>query len=268
MSRSVEDIISLWGRSAGDGPEAPPPPTDRCLTFEQAASIARSAELPDAAAREHLAECPRCRALLADFREAIAEGPPGEGRRERRYALARPIRYALAAAAAVLLLGAGWAIYLTTRPAGPILAAADVGLAEDILSDTAVRSGRTFATGDAIMFRVEFARKGRLVLINIDPNGTMAVLDPAPSAPAKGLAIVLGPGSHPIGPYRLVGRPGEETFLLIVLEEHVPANHGRLMEELQEAYERDGDVGKLLARIRSWPAEVNVIRIDHVATRP
>ncbi len=277
MSENVESMIRRWCRSEGGEPQPPARPTDRCLTFDRAASIARSAELPDGAARQHLAECPRCRELLADFREALAEGAPGASRqppasaarlRESPDVLSRPVRYALgAAAAAVLLLGVGSAIYLSTSPPGPILLAADVGLRDHILAGTTPKSGRTFATGDAIMFRVDFARAGRLTLINIDPNGTMDVMDAAPSVSAKTVATGLGPGSHTVGPYRLVGRGGEETFLLIVFEGHVPADRARLIKQLDEACEKDRDVEKLVRMIRSWPAEVKVIRIDHVARK-
>ena len=64
MSENAEHVIRQWGRSDGDGPQTPAPPTQRCLTFEQAAAIARSAGLPDGEARRHLAECPRCRQAI------------------------------------------------------------------------------------------------------------------------------------------------------------------------------------------------------------
>ncbi|MGB2821796.1 MAG: hypothetical protein WBF17_12495, partial [Phycisphaerae bacterium] len=116
-----------------------------------------------------------------------------------------------------------------------------------------------------IMFRVDVGRAGRLMLVNIDPNGTLDVLEPMPLPSADGnvLLAAVPPGVHTVGPYRLAGNPGEETFLVIGVEEYAAAE----WDQIREAYDRDKDVEKLVGSIRDLPAEVKVIRIDHVAKR-
>jgi len=75
MSEDIENLIRRWA-DAGETPAAPAPPTEACLTFAQAERIASGRLTREPQLADHIAQCPRCRKLLADFEEAIAESAP------------------------------------------------------------------------------------------------------------------------------------------------------------------------------------------------
>jgi len=257
MSDNLEKMIRRWGRSGGAAPGAPAAPSDRCLTFDQAASIARSAELLDAATQQHLAECSRCRQLLADFREAIAEGSQ---------TARRPLRYALpAAAAAVLVLSIGVGVFLATRPPSPRprLAGADVGLQAEIEAGMTAKGSRTFASGERIGFELLLWQTSYVNLISLDPNGRLAAL---PTVRGTRQANAECTEMARLGPYRLDDTTGRETFFVVVAGRPIQDLQDRV-RQLQASYDVRKDANDLAERIRSWPAEVKVIRIDHVAKR-
>ena len=269
MSDKLQQMIRAWGRSPGDA-SAPPAPSAACLTFEQAAALAGSAERPNDAAEAHLAACPRCRQLVADFREALAEGPPVAAMPTRTIERRRLRVLTATAAAAVLVLGVAAGVFLTTRPAEPILLAANVGLPDNVLAGMTTKGPRTFATGDVLLFEVRLRRAASVMLVNLDANGVLTVLPAVtPSSGAdRPLAVRLPEGTGQIGPYVLTGPAGEETFVVIVLDSAAPDDLGRLWKHIRQAHakgaEREVNILALLTVLRGFPAEGRVLRIEHV----
>lgn len=267
MPDDVENIIRRWVAEAGDCPPAPRPPTDECLTFDQAAERARTPaeqEPADDRAGRHLAACPRCRHLVAEFREALAEGPPIA--EAPAFAKVTYRRFAVAAAAAILLLGAAATVYLATRPRQgdqAILASADVGLQKDIASGMTPKGAGQFATGDAVMLRVRTRRPCFLALVNVPPVGRAVHL------PLKGegpLCEAVEAGERLLGPYRLTGPPGEEVFVVIAFTRRPEkVDLAASPAEIERTWRRTGEARELEKLVRSWRGEARIVRLRHAA---
>ena len=280
MSENLDNIIRQWGQGGGEPSEPPPPRAAGCLTFEQAERIARSAGAADDRLAAHLAECGQCARLVGDFREAIDDAAPrrlGEAPSVETdlsagpRILGFPLRQAVpAAAAAVVLLGVASLLYLSGRPPaspgdGDMLAAVEVGLQEEIESGMTPKAGRTFTTGQAVMFRAELTRAGRLMLLHVGPAGPISALPPLPSrALTTPLCVPLKAGEHKLGPFRLTGDPGEEAFLLIASRDLVEDLPQRVAK-LEESSRTDRDLENMVRIIRAWPAEAKIVRLEHVA---
>jgi hypothetical protein len=172
----------------------------------------------------------------------------------------------------MVLLAVGAAVYLAVRPPGgprpappPILAGAEVGLREEIESGMTTRGARQFATGEAILFRVDLSRAGHVMLVNIDAAGQVALVPPVPEKPSQ-LSLAAKQGTALLGPYRLIGEPGQETFLVIATQQ-APPDAGVRFEQLRAAYQKHKHVDPLLRLIGTWPGEASVIRLEHVRSR-
>jgi hypothetical protein len=204
--------------------------------------------------------CAYCTRLVADFAEAehAAGAPQAEPATVR---LLTPAR--LAAAAAVLLaVGVGVLLWAArARPAGPVLASAEVGLESEIRSGMTPKGPRQFATGQKIMFRVDLARDGYVSVLNLDSAGRVMALPPLDYS--SDLWRKMPEGTARLGPYRLNNVVGPETWFVVATRDTPPdvkANLGRLEGKFHPVDDRR----RLAETIRSWPAEVRVITFQHV----
>jgi hypothetical protein len=266
MAEETEHVIRSWARSGGPA-AAPTPPTDRCLTFAQAEAVARSGEPRDAETADHTSRCPYCRRLVADFREALAEGAaalPATGAAEARRP-ARTIRlyrWAGVAAAAVVLLAAA-VIWMARPPAdGPILAAAEVGRRADVEAGVRPKTGAAFTSGQQILFRVELSGDAHVLLMAIDSAGPVTPMPPRPETGE--LSAAMGEGVVRLGPYRLDETVGQEHWI-VVAARHKPDDLATKVSQLQAAYAETGSVEEVARRIRRWPAEARVVSFPHTA---
>ena len=265
MAEPIENLIREWGRR-GEGPTSvPTSPSTDCLTFPEAAQVARGQEPGREGASDHVAACDRCRRLVADFREALDEEPPDAAR--TRPQQRRPFRIlrmtALAAAALVMVgLGVGVVAILLQPPPAPILGTVEVGLESYIDSGMTPKGEPVFTEGDRIVLRVEIQSPGHLMVLNVGPGGLLVALPPRTDSPER-LVIPVEPGAVTLGPYEVIAPPGRDTCMVVATRRPVDDvwDHVRRLRAL---YEREGDVDAVVDRIRSWPAEVNVLSFEHV----
>jgi len=265
MNDELENLIRQWGQEGKVPCSAPAKPTPVCLTFAEAESVARGEPHPRQQAEAHAATCAYCKALVADFREALAEDVKATPRLVSHRPLTRRLVYASGLAAAVLI-AAGVGIFLTLRPPADvsILALAEVGLQSQVEAGLRPRGPQGFASGDAIMVRVELHHGGHLALISVDPHGRIDVLAPKP--PSQNLDLAATAGTVTLGPYTLDDTTGQETFLIVATDRPIDDLESRVAK-LRSAYEHAADVNALAEQIRSWPAQVEVVTFEHRAPR-
>lgn len=211
---------------------------------------------------EHARTCQHCQRLVADFREALAEGAAADQPVPTRQKVFRFPQIAALAAAASVLIAVGIGIFFSIReqPRLPILAGAEVGLQSQIESGMVAKSGQRFTSGDAIMFQIELCREGYVMLINLDPSGQVVAVPPEPSSTA--LSQPISKGTTKLGPYRLDNTTGLETFFIVAVEKEPADIQGKIVQ-LQKKHDQTSDVEALAEQIRSWPAEVKVISFEH-----
>ena len=269
MSDNLENLLRRWAATGGQAPRPPQPPSDRCLSFPRAEAVARQGT-PDDQTSRHLADCPRCRALVADLREALADAPAilrlAETRQGPRVlGLPRRLVAGLAAAAG-LLLAVGIGIHQVTRPgdAGALLAAVDVGTSDEIDTGLRSRAVRAFATGDRIKLGVRLRREALLLLLHVDPNGDLEVLKPFASSEDR--CVKAPKGLARLGPFVLAGPPGQETLIVAAFGKR-PGDLEARIEAAKAEYRQRRDLPGLIRHLRAWPAEVEVVRVKHTARK-
>lgn len=268
MSDNLENLLRRWAATGGQGPRPPQPPSDRCLSFPQAEAVARQGT-PDDQTSRHLADCPRCGALVADLREALDDAPAvlrlAASQRPRLLPLPWRLVAGLAAAAG-LLLAIGIGIHQATRPgdAGALLAAVDVGTSDEIDSGLRSRAVRAFATGDRIKLGVRLRREALLLLLHVDPNGDLEALKPLASSEDR--CVQAPKGLAKLGPFVLAGPPGQETLIVAALARR-PGDLEARIEAAKAEYRQRRDLPGLLRHLRAWPAEVEAVRVKHVARK-
>jgi len=267
MDERIENVIREWGLR-GEGPASiPAPPSEECLTFAEAERVARGGEASSEGAAAHLAVCERCRRLVDDFREALAEGMPPTAQPAKK--APRRLRIlqlgGLAAAAAVLIaVGIGVLLSLHEPPAAPMLGRVEVGLQAYIESGLTPKGEQVFADGDRIMFRVEVRREAHVAVLNLDPRGRLSVLPPKTASPD--LLLRTGEGTVRLGPYEVRGVPGRETVFLVAMAEPVDDLPARV-RRLQSVWDHVGEEKAVAHAIRAWPAEVAILSFPHMAER-
>jgi hypothetical protein len=231
------------------------------LTYAEAESAARGEPIPRAEAEVHATQCAYCKALVADFREALAEDAQTPSHRARQWLIMPRLLYASGLAAAVLI-AAGIGIFLALHSMSDVsmLGFTEVGLQSQIEAGLRPRGPQVFASGDTIMFRVGLRRGGHLALINIDPQGHIVALPLKPPSPDVDYAALEGTAT--LGPYALDDTAGVETFLIVATDRLIDDLESRVAR-LRPAYEHAADVNVLAEQIRSWPAQVEVISFEH-----
>lgn len=267
MDERMENLIRQWGLR-GEGP-APVPgrPSDDCLTFPEAEQVARGQKPSREGVAAHVAACDRCRRLVADFREALAEGAPPAGKqmeRGNRSPLILKLGGLAAAAAVLIAVGVGVLLYLHEPAGGPMLGDVEVGLQSYIESGLTPKGERVFADGDRIMFCVEVRQEAYLAVLNLDTRGRLAALPPKTAS--SNLFLRTEEGVARLGPYEVGGIPGREMVFIVTTRESVDDLPERV-RRLQSVYDQAGEVEAVADAIRSWPAEVTVLSFEHVADR-
>ena len=251
MSDNLENFIRQWGQLADVEANAASQPH---RAYAEAESMARNRMPSDAR-------------LVDDFREALAEGAPPFTEAGQTIRMPNWTKLAIAAS---IVLAVGVGMFLASSQISQskhqtLLASASVGLQSQLESGMVARGPLSFATGEAIMFRIELARESNVMLINLDPMGRLIAVPPISSS--RDLVGAISAGTTDLGPYRLDGTIGTETFFIIATVQSID----------KIAVKRDGliarhtkaiDIDQLLGEIESWPADVEVISFDHVGMRP
>ncbi len=264
MDDRLENAIRRWGRQEEGPLSAAAGPTEFCLTFAEAERIARGGQPSRPAVAAHVPTCDYCKGLVADFREALAEGPSAAQEPARKTPRTiRLFRGAGLAVAASLLVGAGVGLFfaLHRAPGAPILAGAEVGLQSYIESGLTPKGERVFATGDTIMFRVKVCGDGCLMVFNLEPRGRLVALPPKTTSTA--LVYAAREGVVTLGPYEVRDVAGRETCFVVATRQVVD-DVRRRTADLQSVYDRAGNVEAVVEQITAWPAEVKVISFEHV----
>ena len=167
MGDQLENLIRAWCRADGQPAAPPAAPTAECLTFAQARDFAAGSE-PQLAG--HVLSCPRCRKLVEDFQEALAEEAPGHvnvaahtattAPRPIIHRLVRPVPLAIAATL-LLAVGVGILVWMH-QPAEPLLASADLGPKGLVEHGWTAKGPLVFATDEQIALRVSLRRPGHV----------------------------------------------------------------------------------------------------------
>jgi hypothetical protein len=260
MSDRIENLIRAWGESLDVSDVPRTPVGDDCLDFATAEAIARGRLPIDNEARDHLAACPRCQRLVDDFRETLAEN----AKTGRPVGRPRILRIALpAAAAAVVLIGMGLFMLsgngTSTPGQAPLLEVAYVTRADQ--AGLQPKSDLRFATGDEIVVQTVLKAPANVLLLHIGPDGTRTFLPPDPDQPQTFIAAEAGPVT--CGPYRLDGQTGTEHFLIIATKA-APEGLAHLQQDTLGQPATTPDT--LTTHIRTWPASVERLTIQHIST--
>lgn len=264
MSETLENLVRQWALS-GRPPQPPGRPTDRCLTFDEAEAFVESPADADGETRRHVEQCPYCTKLIAAYRQAIAEGPPGEQPLGGR--VLRLVHYVVpAAAAAMVLVAAGVVIYLATRPGVcPGIVRAKVGLTADIEAGFGIKGSPTFTKGESISMPLELDGPGHVMVVKVDPAGQLALLTPQPPSAEMSLAV-LG-GTVRLGPWCLKDDEGDVKLLVIATSDR-PADPSARLEDLRAIYAETGRLVKVAEAIGRWPACVRTVRFTQKLPKP
>jgi len=268
MTDDLDSLVRQWAQWP-DAPAPPAPPTDACLSYPQADKIARGELAADEKTRSHLQQCPYCRKLVSDFAQAFAEGPPqaDPAPRDRTAILGLPARAWLAVAAGVLLaVGVGtFLLFRALRPEGGLLLAANVGLKEEIESQLTAKGYRKFADGERILFEVDLAREGYVSLVRLDPAGRVTARPPDVSSTELSRKMPAGPVR--LGPYRLAGPAGPETWFVVAAGRRTHDVRARI-DRLSRRFDPVKGRQTLAETLRAWPADVVVLTFDHLPPQP
>jgi len=261
MTDPLENIVRAWA-DAGSAVLSPSSnPGDLCIDFALAEQIARGRKPQQAELAEHIESCEYCTKLISDFTEALDEGVPVLPARTSRGLIVS--RLAALAAAAVILLTAGVAIFFAMRPSEqePLLASAAVGLQSEIELGLTPKGRPSFRSGDMIMLRIELRGDCFVALLNLDPGGRLIPMLPDRMSPE--LAVRFKRGRHLFGPYLADDVVGEETIFIITMKSK-PKDILKRIADLKEDHARVGDKKIVIDRLKSWPAGVRAVSFDHL----
>lgn len=247
-----------------ESPESHERMLDRVLAYEHLEPDER--RLAD----EHLAGCPRCRALLEGLRERARRARPPALPSDARGAAPRPTwwRWVPAAAtAAVFAVLAMWprpAARRGDRESPP----ASVGALEVVRGPARHDGAAEWSTGSAFTLRVTLDRPGQPVVYHVDPAGGIERLYPdSASAPLRAWpagTYELPPDSSGIA-WTLAGEPGPETFLALAVPPHADlAALGDSLAAVAPAGSRAAREAAWLATLLRLAGPVRVVQIEHV----